>query len=97
MSKTPSIENSTVGKSTQEELDLYVEKGIAPNPFLRAVLENDLAKAINTQWTDNLAAVVRYVERELPKLSHGSPERVKGWIEHVMQGRHTPKLFDDAG
>lgn len=97
MSNEQAAENLTVGQATQEELARYVEQGIAPNPFLRAVLENDLAKAINARWTDNLAAVVRYVDRKLPSLCHGSPERVKVWIEYVMERRHTPKLFDDPG
>lgn len=62
----------------------YVERGIPPGHFLTALLSNDLQKAVARADEENAAALVAWVKfiyLELPGGCHGSPERVKDWIE----------------
>lgn len=52
--------------------------------FLTAVLENDLMRAVVTADVDSLACllgIVHYVYNALPSGCHGSPEKVKAWLE----------------
>jgi hypothetical protein len=54
-----------------------------PGDFLRAVLENNLAKAIGRADRMNLAMlqdIVAYVHNYLPAVSWGSPEAVQEWL-----------------
>lgn len=62
----------------------YVERGIPPGHFLTALLSNDLMGAVGRADEENLAALTRwaiFIRWELPSGCHGSPERVKDWIE----------------
>lgn len=74
-----------IRQDVKDSLELYVEAGIRPGGFLTSVLENDLKRAMMSADLRNrqtLYEIVMYVVNELPAISQGSPEKVKGWIEH---------------
>jgi len=63
-----------------ESLTRYVEKRVPPGDFLRAVLENDLVRAV--QYADeiaerNLSTWVRYCFNKIPSGVWGSTEAVR--------------------
>lgn len=61
----------------------YLEEKIRPGHFLSAVLENDLAGAINRFSGHELSevkALVIFVYNELPDASWGSEEKVAKWL-----------------
>ena len=60
----------------------YVERGIEPGHFLRAVLSNDLKesfKRADDENTKHMREWVAFIYWELPGGCHGSPEHVKDW------------------
>jgi hypothetical protein len=65
-------------------VQLYLEQGIEPGSFLRAVLENDLAGAARRADEVNRKFLFEWAEflhNELPANSWGSPEIVDRWLE----------------
>jgi hypothetical protein len=72
-----------------ESLDRYVNHGIEPGSFLRAVLENDLMEAFGRADIENRATlfeICEYVYNELPFSCHGSPAKVKAWLDRWAEG-----------
>lgn len=63
-------------------LRLYLEHGIEPGGFLRAVLENDLCGAAARADSVNRSRLADYatVLSALPMSAWGSRERVNGWM-----------------
>ena len=62
----------------------YVDHGIPPGSFLRAVLENNLVKAFacaDDENTLSMHEIVKYCYNELPHICWGSPEKVENWME----------------
>ena len=74
-----------------EAFQRYVEHGIPPGDFLRAVLENDLMGACGRADAMNimlLPTIASYVYNRMPSTCHGSPERVAVWIAEREADRH---------
>ena len=62
----------------------YADQGIPVGGFLTAVMANDLMLAIGKADDDNVKTIPEiccYVYNETPSGCHGSPEKVKAWIE----------------
>ena len=67
----------------QASVDRYVDDGILPGQFLRALFSNDLKGAFGAADDHNAAlmqAWVRWLYTEMPVRSQGSPEKVAAWI-----------------
>lgn len=65
-------------------IERYLDHGINPGSFLRAVLENNLKEAVGCADEENLRnlpAFVSYFYNEVPKASWGSPAEVEAWID----------------
>jgi hypothetical protein len=65
-------------------IELYVNKGIEPGGFMRAVLENDLVEALAKADHTNillLLEIVQFMFWEIPASSWGDPEAVSAWIQ----------------
>jgi hypothetical protein len=63
----------------------YIEEGIAPGAFLKAVLFNDLADAIaQADWINKprLAEIVEWVSAHAPYSCWGSVQVVRDWLDH---------------
>ena len=61
----------------------YLDQGIEPGSFLRAVICNDLKEAVGAADDENLAnlpAYVAYFYNEAPCGSWGSVEAFDGWL-----------------
>ncbi len=74
---------------TMAALKRYVEHRIQPGHFLTAVLENNLMESLGRADEDNRAAIFEicmYIYNEIPGLCHGSPERVRNWLEPEREG-----------
>ncbi len=72
-----------IPEALHDGLVRYLVDGIRPDPFLNAVLENDLwAAVIGATPAANvlaLPALVRFLAAEAPPEAWGSPERVAFW------------------
>jgi hypothetical protein len=65
-------------------VERYINARIAPGPFLRAVICNDLREAIARADDENLAHLrewVRWFHWEAPAKCHGSDEVMQRWLE----------------
>jgi len=74
----------------KESLDRYAKEGVPTGDFLRAVLENDLMEAFGRADIDNredMFDICSYVYNDIPAASHGSPVKVKKWIEYWGERR----------
>lgn len=63
-------------------LERWITKGIMPGDFLKAVLENNLSKAIGRADETNikyLPGIVTWLYNRAPSACWGSRERVQGW------------------
>ncbi len=63
---------------------LYIEQGIMPGSFLKAVLENNLSEAVLRADHINVLALAEYgawLSFDIPGDCWGSPEIVKRWAE----------------
>ena len=62
----------------------YIEDGIEPGGFLKAVLCNDFLGAFGKADDVNLRHMhdwAKFVYNELPNACHGSVEKYKAWVE----------------
>lgn len=62
----------------------WIEHGVMPGSFLRAVLENNLKDAVGQADSTNqqlLVAYVIFLYNEAPAACWGSPEKVRAWAE----------------
>jgi hypothetical protein len=62
---------------------LYVEQGVEPGGFMRALLSNDLRGAIASADGTNIARIphwVSWMENNLPSGSWGSAANYQGWV-----------------
>jgi len=62
----------------------YIEQGILPGSFLRAVITNDLAGAFRTADDINLPLIsiwVKFFYNEAPVTCYGSPAAMTRWHE----------------
>lgn len=78
----------SIKASTQDALDRYARQHVPLGSFLTAVLENNLMEACGRADSDNLAnlpAICAYVYNEMPSTCHGSPAKVKTWLEDAAR------------
>lgn len=71
-----------------DSLERYLEHGVEPGGFLRAVLENDLVGAFGRADAENMRAMkawASYIYNEVPSGSWGSPEIVKAWLDKFTE------------
>ena len=65
----------------REGMRRYIEEGIMPGSFLRAVLEDRLHDAVmRCDNISQLKRIVMWVYTEVPSICWGSPERVRDWM-----------------
>lgn len=68
-------------------LKRYAENHVETGGFLRAVLENDLAKSFaraDDENGRNLHEIVKYVWNVLPSYCWGSKEKVEAWLDNKL-------------
>ena len=66
-----------------DSLKRYAEKGIPTGGFLQAVLENDLMDAmgkVDDQNREAIWEICNFVYNDIPMSCHGSPEKVRAWL-----------------
>jgi hypothetical protein len=66
----------------RDGMQLYIEEGIVPGSFLRAVLSNDLMGALGKADDINQAILPvygRFLYNDAPCGCYGSPETVAAW------------------
>lgn len=62
----------------------YIERGISPGSFMRAVLENNFLEAFkraDDENTERMKDWARWIYNECPRDAHGDPDTVSEWIE----------------
>ena len=71
-----------------DSINRFVEHGLEPGGFVKAVLSNDLVGAFNAADTKSLRGlqdILRYCRSKIPPACWGSPAKVKNW-QGVVQG-----------
>lgn len=74
-----------IPQNIKQSLDMYATNHIEPGGFLRAVLENDLMRAVGSADYINknlLPEICSYVYNEMPASCHGSKEIVQQWLDN---------------
>jgi len=64
-------------------INRYVEHGIEPGGFVKAVLSNDLAttfRAADPESLRGLSDILQYINLEIPAACWGSEAKVKAWM-----------------
>ncbi len=85
------IEWEACPQSLRGGFQRYIEDGILPGSFLRAVLRNDFMSAVFQADDENvlrLREICLFVHNEIPNGCWGSPERVEAWVEQLEEARH---------
>lgn len=85
----PKLPYELLPDGLQAGMRRYIEEGIAPGGFLKAVLYNDLAGAVaQADWINKsrLAEVVSWLAEHAPSPCWGSVEVVRDWLDqHTAQ------------
>lgn len=79
-----SINYSLLPERMQGDMKRYVEEGIPPGDFLRAVLENKLMQSFQLADDTNVERMwefANFLYNELPSGCWGSVEKVVAWIQ----------------
>ena len=66
------------------QLHSYIQNREMPGPFLLAILQNDLRKAvvhISPHLSKHIGPIAQWLYWEAPGLCWGSPERVESWLK----------------
>ncbi len=91
------IDYSTVPVSYMAEgMQRYIEHGIEPGGFMRALLMNDLRETVTRADAMNLVNIPHWVvwlENNVPGAAWGSPDRYNAWVD----GRGVSGAFVEAG
>lgn len=67
----------------RESLERYIQHGVLPGSFLRAVLRNDLTESVGYADAYNCAAlphIAMWLYNEAPAMCWGSQVKVDAWI-----------------
>ena len=87
--KTPTLSDShKYSKAPVRILDSinrYVEHGLEPGGFVRAVLSNDLAttfRAADAESLRGLPDILQYIYWEIPSACWGSEAKIKAWMKN---------------
>jgi hypothetical protein len=78
------IDYSILPEHMQEGMKLYIEKGIKPGHFLRAVLENNLVESFARADDINIKNMFNWADfmyNQCPEEARGSKEKVEQWIQ----------------
>lgn len=78
---------ATIPERMMPGIRLYINKGIVPGSFLKAVICNDLREAVgcaDDENLENLPAFVMYFYNEAPGSCWGSKEKMYAWAETKM-------------
>lgn len=81
--------------TTRDGLDRYADHHVPTGSFLKAVLDNDLRRAVFQADDDNLRdlrEIVMYAHWELPGACWGSPEAVRAWLEQTPPTEYVIKV-----
>ena len=73
----------------REGMQLYLEDGVEPGSFLRALLENNFIEACRRADNINRYRLLDWADflwNEMPGDSWGSPEKVRVWMEKCAKG-----------
>ena len=65
-------------------IERYVENGIIPGRFLKAIIENNLSDAVGQADIENLQNIPAYVSyffNEVPSACWGSKKKMDKWVE----------------
>ena len=76
--------NWYIPERMMKAIQRYIEHGILPGKFLKAVINNDLREALWQADDENLVniqAFVAYFHNEAPSPCWGSPEKIKAWMK----------------
>jgi len=83
----------------KDGIDLYVTHGIQPGGFLRAVLENDLLRAVQRADAESLAAlpvIVCYLYSNVRADCWGSRPAVAEWLAGAEERRAKSEALSQA-
>lgn len=78
------VDYSKLPEHMQYSFQAYVEQGAPPGSFMYAVLCDKLSDSFANADSINrhrMLDIVSWLYNEAPALCHGSPERVKAWVE----------------
>jgi hypothetical protein len=78
------IDYGRIPERTVKSLDMYVNHHLEPGGFLRAVLQNNLAKACGRADEENievLPIIVTWLVNNAPAKCWGSEDIVERWLE----------------
>lgn len=73
-----------IKQDTQDTIDRYVDHGVPPGDFVKAVLCNDLRESFGRADHENIATmfeIVKYCYNHIPAACWGSHEAYKNWME----------------
>ncbi len=71
----------------REGMRRYIEEGIMPGSFLKAVLEDRLHDAVvRCDILPQIRDIVVWVYNEAPSQCWGSPEKVRQWVRGDRKG-----------
>lgn len=79
--------DSTMNSDVKASLDRYANEHCPTGGFLQAVLENNLMEAMGRADDFNRVAlfdICSYIYNHLPVACHGSPEKVKRWLNVII-------------
>lgn len=88
------MDYSILPEHMQEGMRLYIEEGVEPGSFLRAVLENNLMEALGRADhvnRDSLFDYGNFLYNEAPPPCYGSAEKVSAWLR-VFEEKRKEKL-----
>jgi hypothetical protein len=83
--QTLQIDYSRLPAHCRGGLQRYIEHGIEPGSFLKAILTNNLVEAFCRADDINLPRIsdyARFLYWECPSIVWGSEEKVEEWISH---------------
>ena len=78
----------------------YVEQGVPPGDFLRNILKNDLAAAVNSADQNNVDNIPAYAAwlHSIPLVCWGCEEAINDWIRQGgLYGNKTPADDQSGG
>jgi len=90
--KKPFIFNGIlIPKNIQDQIIDYVENGIHPDGFVKALLTNNLIVSFESIYEKNLyflPAIIRYLQTVVPYEAWGSIKKYEHWLEQRQPTIH---------
>lgn len=87
----------SISDNAVTEIVDYIKMGIPPSPYIRAIIENDLAGAIDAANGDLVAInqigqIALYLKNEAPSPSWGSTYDYNKWLMMRQREMRAPEL-----